>query len=83
MTEEEYTKIQLRYSRASDLTCEINENKRIISSIERGQYQVDVYVDSCRVSHELDDECITKIRALVLKHYQNKLREAKQKFEKL
>jgi hypothetical protein len=83
MTEEEYTKIQLRYSRASDLTCEINENKRIISSIERGQYQVDVYVDACRISHELDDECITKIRALVLKHYQNKLREAKQKFEKL
>lgn len=83
MTEEEYTKIQLRYSRASDLTCEINENKRIISGIERGQYHVDVYVDSCKVSHELDDECVTKIRAFVLKYYQNKLREAKRKFEEL
>lgn len=83
MTEEEYTKIQLRYSRASDLTCEINENKRIISNIERGQYHVDVYVDSCRISHELSDETFNEIKDIVLKHYQNKLSESKQKFEEL
>ena len=83
MTEEEYTKIQLRYSKASELMRKIEETKRIISNIERGQYHIDIYVDSCKVSHELDDECVTKIRTLVLKHYSNKLRESKQKFDEL
>lgn len=83
MTEEEYKKISERGFQATQLRREIEETKRIISNIERGQYHVDVYVDSCKVSHELEDECVTKIRALILKHYNNKLREAKQKFEEL
>ena len=83
MTEEEYKRISERGFQATQLKHEIEETTRIISNIERGQYHVDVYVDSCKVSHKLDDECITKIRTLVLKYYHNKLREVKQKFEEL
>lgn len=83
MTEEEYTKIQLRYSGASELIKEVNCVEQMISNIERGRQHIDVCVGVSIINHELSDDAFNKIKAIILKHYQNKLREAKQKFEEL
>lgn len=83
MTEEEYTKIQARCFEASGLIQEINHIEETISNIERGRQHIDINVGTFIISNEMSDEAFNKIKDIVLKYYQNKLREIKQKFEEL
>lgn len=83
MTEEEYKKVQTRCYEASGLMQEINHIEEIISDIERGRRHIDINVGTSIISREMPDEAFNKIKDIVLKHYQNKLRELKQKFEEL
>ena len=83
MTEEEYKKVQTRCYEASGLMQEINRIEETISNIERGRQRVDINVGTFIISNEMPDEAFNKIKDIVLKHYQNKLRETKQKFEEL
>lgn len=83
MTEEEYKKVQTRCYEASGLMQEINRIEETISNIERGRQRVDINVGTFIISNEMPDEAFNKIKDIVLKHYQNKLREIKQKFEEL
>ena len=83
MTEEEYKKAQTRCYEASGLMQEINRIEETISNIERGRQRVDINVGTFIISNEMPDEAFNKIKDIVLKHYQNKLSEIKQKFEEL
>ena len=83
MTEEEYKKVQTRCYEASGLMQEINRIEETISNIERGRQRVDINVGTFIISNEMPDEAFNKIKDIVLKHYQNKLSEIKQKFEEL
>ena len=83
MTEEEYKKVQTRCYEASGLMQEINRIEETISNIERGRQRVDINVGTFIISNEMPDEAFNKIKDIVLKNYQNKLREIKQKFEEL
>lgn len=83
MTEDEYKKVQTRCYEASGLMQEINRTEEIISDIERGKRHIDIDVGTFRISHELPDDAFNKIKDIILKYYQNKLREAKQKFDEL
>lgn len=83
MTEEEYKKVQTRCYEASGLMQEINRIEETISNIERGRQRIDINVGTFIISNEMPDEAFNKIKDIVLKHYQNKLSELKQKFEEL
>jgi len=83
MTEEEYKKVQARCFEANGLIQEINHIGETISNIERGRQRIDINVGTFIISNEMPDETFNKIKDIVLKHYQNKLRETKQKFEEL
>jgi hypothetical protein len=83
MTEEEYKKVQTRCYEASGLMQEINRIEETISNIERGRQRIDINVGTFIISNEMPDEAFNKIKDIVIKHYQNKLREVKQKFEEL
>ena len=83
MTEEEYKKVQTRCYEASGLIQEINHIEETISNIERGRQRIDINVGTFIISNEMSDEAFNKIKDIVLKYYQNKLREIKQKFEEL
>ena len=83
MTEEEYKKVQTRCYEASGLMQEINRIEETISNIERGRQRIDINVGTFIISNEMPDEAFNKIKDIVLKHYQNKLSEIKQKFEEL
>ena len=83
MTEEEYKKINERWFEASGLMQEINHIEETISNIERGRWRIDINVGTSIISNEMSDEAFNKIKDIVIKHYQNKLREVKQKFEEL
>ena len=83
MTEEEYKKTSARCFEASGLMHEINRTEEIISDIERGRRHIDIDVSTSRISNELPDDTFNKIKDIVIEHYQNKLRELKQKFEEL
>lgn len=83
MTDEEYKKVQTRCYEASGLMQEINHIEEIISDIERGKRHIDIDVSTSRISNELPDDTFNKIKDIVIEHYQNKLRELKQKFEEL
>jgi hypothetical protein len=83
MTEEEYKKVQTRCYEASGLMQEINRIEETISNIERGRQRIDINVGTFIISNEMSDEVFNKIKDIVLKHYQNKLSEIKQKFEEL
>ena len=83
MTEEEYKKVHARCFEASGLIQEINRIEETISNIERGKQRIDINVGTFIISNEMPDDTFNKIKDIVLKHYQNKLREAKQKFDEL
>lgn len=83
MTEEEYKKVQTRCYEASGLMQEINRTEETISNIERGRQRIDINVGTFIIGNEMPDEAFNKIKDIVLKHYQNKLSELKQKFEEL
>ena len=83
MTEEEYKKVQTRCYEASGLMQEINCIEETISNIERGRQRIDINIGTFIISNEMPDEAFNKIKDIVLKHYQNKLSELKQKFEEL
>ena len=82
MTEEQYNYYCGKVAIANECKTEIRNAERVLRCIELGD-RIGIHIGSEQIQHHLSLDEITKIKAVIVEHYQKELDEYNNKLKEL